>query len=293
MTRRIDTVAVCGAGGTMGAGIAIVAARAGFATICQDVSMQNLDRAAAQTDAFFARSVERGKMQAADRDAVMARFSRTTALDDLAQADLVIEAVFEDLDVKRRLLGSLNDICPGHTVFASNTSTLSITEIAAGSGRDDRVVGLHFCLPAQLMRLIEVSPGTKTSPETLAAAWAWCEAAGQLPVRTQDKPGFILNALLIPFLNDCIRAVEAGVASPADIDKAFKVGLGYRMGPLELLDLVGLDTQMRLCEAFYPVTLDPRCAAPPLLRRMAAAGLLGRKAGRGFFTYDGNSMFGA
>jgi len=154
------------------------------------------------------------------------------------------------------------------------------------------VVGMHFCLPAQLMKLIEVSPGMNTSAATFEAAWAWCEAAGQTPVRTEDRPGFILNALLVPFNNDVIRAVEAGVAKPADIDKAIKAGLGYRMGPCELIDLIGLDTQLRLCEAFYPVTLDPRAAAPPLLRRMVASGHLGRKAGRGFYTYDGSAMFG-
>lgn len=293
MTTSIKTVAVCGAGGTMGAGIAIVAARAGFATICYDTAEPSLARAAKQTDGFFAKSVERGKMAPADKDAVMARLSRTTSLEALAAADLVIEAVFEELSVKRELFARLNAICPPHTIFASNTSTLSITEIAGGSGRDDRVVGLHFCLPAQLMKLIEVSPGINTSHETLQSAWAWCERAGQLPVKTQDKPGFILNALLVPFNNDCIRAVEAGVASPEDIDKAIKAGLGYKMGPLELIDLIGLDTQVRLCEAFYPVTLDPRAAAPPLLRRMVAAGLLGRKSGRGFFTYDAGRMFGA
>jgi len=292
MSKPIETVAVCGAGGTMGAGIAIVAARAGFRTICHDVSSESLDRAARQTEAFFAKSVERGKMTAAGKDEVMRRLSRTTSLDDLVKADLVIEAVFEDLAVKRQLFSALNVICPDHTIFASNTSTLSITEIAGGSGRDDRVVGLHFCLPAQLMRLIEISPGVNTSEETLRTAWVWCEAIGQLPVQTQDKPGFILNALLIPFVNDCIRAVEAGVAAPADIDTAIKVGLGYRMGPFELLDLIGLDTQVRLCEAFYPITLDPRAAVPPLLRRMVAAGRLGRKAGRGFYAYHGNAMFG-
>jgi 3-hydroxybutyryl-CoA dehydrogenase len=293
MTRAIETVAVCGAGGTMGAGIAIVAARAGFKTICYDVAKEGLERALQQTDGFFAKSVERGKMQAADKDAVMGRLLRTTSLDDLAGADLVIEAVFEELSVKRELFGKLNKICPPHTIFASNTSTLLITEIGGGSGRDDRVVGLHFCLPAQLMKLIEVSPGINTSDETLRAAWAWCEKAGQLPVKTQDKPGFILNALLVPFNNDCIRAVEAGVASPEDIDRAIKVGLGYKMGPLELIDLIGLDTQVRLCEAFYPVSLDPRAAAPPLLKRMVAAGRLGCKSGRGFFSYDAGKMFGA
>ena len=292
MTSSIKTVAVCGAGGTMGAGIAIVAARAGFSTICYDTAAASLERAAKQTDGFFGKSVERGKMSTSDRDAVMGRLSRTTKLEDLAAADLVIEAVFEDLGVKKDLLGKLGKVCPPQTIFASNTSTLSITEIASGSGRDDRVVGLHFCLPAQLMKLIEVSPGISTSEDTLKTAWAWCEAAGQLPVKTQDKPGFILNALLVPFNNDAIRAVEAGVASPADIDTAIKVALGYKMGPLELIDLVGLDTQVRLCEAFYPVTLDPRAAAPPLLTRMVAAGRLGRKSGRGFYEYDSGKMFG-
>ncbi len=289
----IRTVAVCGAGGTMGAGIAIVAARAGFPTICHDVDGEALARARKQTEAFFAQSVERGKMSAAEKDAAMGQITHSTSLDDLSAADLVIEAVFEELTVKQQLLGKLDRICPAHTLFASNTSTLSITEIAAGSGRGDRVVGLHFCLPAQLMRLIEVSAGVNTSEEAFTAAWQWCERVKQLPVRTQDKPGFILNALLVPFNNDAIRAVEAGVATAADIDTAIKAGLGYKMGPLELVDLVGLDTQIRLCEAFYPITLDPRAATPPLLRRMVAAGRLGRKSGRGFYTYDGNRMFGA
>lgn len=292
MTSSIRTVGVCGAGGTMGAGIAIVAARAGFRTICFDQSADGLTRATKQTAGFFAKSVERGKMKAEDRDAVLARLSSTTNLDDLGACDLVIEAVFEDLKVKQGLLGSLDKACPPATIFASNTSTLSITEIAAGCSRPDKVVGMHFCLPAQLMKLIEMSRGVLTSTDTFDAAWAWTKAAGQIPVQTQDKPGFILNALLVPFNNDAIRAVEAGAASAADIDTAIKVGLGYKMGPLELIDLIGLDTQVRLCEAFYPVTLDPRSAAPPLLRRMVAAGLLGRKSGRGFFDYDASKMFG-
>ena len=284
---------MCGAGGTMGAGIAIVAARAGFKTICYDVAQEGLERALKQTDGFFAKSVERGKMKAADKDAVMGRLSRTTSLDDLAERGSRDRGGVRGAGRQARAVRQAQHDLPAHTIFASNTSTLSITEIAGGSGRDDRVVGLHFCLPAQLMKLIEVSPGINTSDETLRAAWAWCETAGQLPVKTQDKPGFILNALLVPFNNDCIRAVEAGVASPEDIDTAIKVGLGYKMGPLELIDLIGLDTQVRLCEAFYPVTLDPRAAAPPLLKRMVAAGLLGRKSGRGFFSYDPAKMFGA
>ena len=271
MTAGIKTVGVCGAGGTMGAGIAIVAARAGYDAVCYDTASDGLERARGQTEAFFDKSVERGKMLAEDRDLALARLVPTTDLGGLAACDLVIEAVFEELPVKQALLRELNGICADAAIFASNTSTLSITEIASGCGREDRVVGMHFCLPAQMMKLIEMSPGVNTSEATFAAAWDWTEAVGQIPVKTQDKPGFILNALLVPFNNDCIRAVEAGVAEPADIDNAIKAGLGYRMGPLELIDLIGLDTQIRLSEAFYPITLDPRAAAPPLLRRMARA----------------------
>jgi 3-hydroxybutyryl-CoA dehydrogenase len=293
MTKTIKTIGVCGAGGTMGAGIALVAARAGFVTVCFDRSDDVLEKAAKQSAGFLDKSVARGKLEASQRDRILASMCRTTKLDGLADCDLVIEAVFEDLATKRELLGHLDAACAEDAIFASNTSTLSITEIASGSKRPERVVGMHFCLPAQLMKLIEMSPGILTSEDTFRTAWQWTEACGQTPVKTQDKPGFILNALLVPFNNDAIRAVEAGVAEPADIDRAIKVGLGYKMGPLELIDLIGLDTQVRLCEAFYPITLDPRAATPPLLRRMVAAGLLGRKSGRGFFTYQGNTMFGA
>ena len=292
MTAEIKTVGVCGAAGTMGAGIAIVAARAGFKTVCFDMGEEALAKARKQTEGFFGKSVERGKMTAADQEAALSRLTATTQIEDLAKCDLVIEAVFEDLKTKQILLEQLDDVCPPHTLFASNTSTLSITEIASGCARQDKVVGMHFCLPAQLMKLIEMSPGLNTSDESFQAAWDWTLKVGQMPVNTQDKPGFILNALLVPFNNDAIRAVEAGVATPADIDTAIKHGLGYKMGPLELIDLIGLDTQVRLCEAFYPITHDPRAATPPLLSRMVAAGHLGRKAGRGFYTYDGNAMFG-
>lgn len=285
MNTSINKVAVCGAGGTMGTGIALVAARAGFQTVCYDVTHEALDRSRKQAEGFFAQSVTRGRMTEQDRARVLANLTSTTDLGMLADADLVIEAVYENLDVKRKLLRELNAICDNKTIFASNTSTLSITEIASGCGREDRVVGMHFCLPAQLMKLIEMSRGITTSPAVFEAAWNWTLAAGQYPVETQDKPGFILNALLVPFNNDVIRAVEAGVAIPADIDRAIKIGLGYKMGPCELIDLIGLDTQVRLCEAFYPITLDPRASAPPLLRRMVAAGRLGRKSGRGFYEY--------
>ena len=285
------TIGVAGAG-TMGAGIAIVAARAGFRTLVFDLQEAAIERARSQTEGFFQKSVQKGKMTQQQVEEVMALWSGTTDLQDLARCDLVIEAVFEDLGVKHDLFSRLDSICPPETIFASNTSTLSITEIGAGSGRPDRCVGMHFCLPAPLMKLVEMSAGLQTSSETFQRAWAICEGLGQKPVETQDSPGFILNYFLVPFNNDVIRMVESGVASPADIDKAIKKGLGYPMGPCELLDLIGLDTQVRLCDALYAVTHDPRAACPPLLKKMVAANQLGRKTGKGFFDYQSNAMFG-
>lgn len=288
---QIKTVGVAGSG-TMGAGIAIVAARAGFRTIVYDTRSEALARARNETEAFFARSVERKKLTAGEVSGILAGLSSTTAIADLAACDIVIEAVFEDLTVKHALLAELDRVCPPHTLFASNTSTLSISEIAAGTRRPERFVGMHFCLPAQLMKLVEMSPGLRTSDESFETAWDFCKAMGQIPVRTRDNPGFILNYFLVPFNNDAIRLVEAGVAAPADIDRAVKVGLGYPMGPLELLDLVGLDTHLLVAEALYASTREPRAAVPPLVKRMIAAGQLGRKTGQGFYSYRGNAMFG-
>jgi len=288
---EIKTVGVAGSG-TMGAGIAIVAARAGFKTIVFDTKQDALDRARKQTESFFAKSVERKKLTAAQVDTILSALSGTTRIDDMAQCDIVIEAVFESLTVKHELCAGLNKACPPHTLFASNTSTLSISEIAAGSGRADRFVGMHFCLPAQLMKLVEMSPGLNTTAETFDAAWAFSKAMGQIPVKTKDNPGFILNYFLVPFNNDAIRMVESGVAEPADIDRAIKTALGYPMGPLELIDLVGLDTQLLVAEALYASTREPRAAPPALVKRMIAAGHLGRKTGRGFYTYQGNTMYG-
>ena len=289
--QNIKTVGVAGSG-TMGAGIAIVAARAGFKTIVFDTQQPALDRARKQTEGFFAKSVERKKLTQSQVDTMLSNLTGTTRIDDLAVCDIVIVAVFENLKVKHDVLAQLNKVCPPQTIFASNTSTLSISEIAAGSGRDEKVVGMHFCLPAQLMKLIEMSPGLRTSDETFKTAWDFAKAMGQIPVKTKDNPGFILNYFLVPFNNDAIRLVEAGVAAPADIDRAIKTGLGYPMGPLELLDLVGLDTHLLVAEALYSSTHEPRAAVPALVKRMIAAGQLGRKTGQGFYTYKTNAMFG-
>lgn len=290
----MSNLSICVAGcGTMGTGIAIVAARGGARTTLFDMDMTRLQAAREQMAAFFGKSVARGKLTQSQVDEIMSRVSLAVDPADVADADLVIEAVFEDLKVKSQLFQSLNTHCQPKTLFASNTSTLSITEIAAVSGREDRFVGMHFCLPAQLMKLVEMSPGINTSDDTFAKAWAICAQLGQKPVKTQDQPGFILNCFLVPFNNDAIRLVEQGVAEPAEIDVAIKAALGYAMGPMELLDLVGLDTQVLLCEALYRVTHEPRAACPPLLRRMVAAKRLGRKTQQGFLNYDSNKIFGS
>lgn len=289
---QIRTVGVAGCG-TMGAGIAIVAARAGFRTIVYDTREDALARARSQSEGFFRKSVERGKLKPEQLPAILANLETTTDLQGLAPCDIVIEAVFEDLKVKHALFAALDKVCPPATIFASNTSTISITEIAGGSGRAERFVGMHFCLPAQLMKLVEMSPGLNTGAEAFEQAWAFCRALGQKPVKTQDSPGFILNYFLIPFNNDAIRLVESGVAEPAEVDKAIKGAMGYAMGPFELLDLIGMDTQLLLCEAMHGLTHEPRAACPPLVRRMIAAGHLGRKTGRGFHVYKDTKMYGA
>lgn len=290
--KDIQTIGIIGCG-TMGAGIAIVCARAGFRTRVYDTREDAVARARGQTEAFLRKSVERGKLAPEKLPQIMEQWLGTTRIEDLADCDLVIEAVFESLPVKHEVFAALHPLCGPDTIFASNTSTISITEIAGGSGRPDRFVGMHFCLPAQLMKLVEMSPGIATSEESFARAWAFCEALGQKPVRTQDSPGFILNYFLIPFNNDAIRLVEQGVAEPAEIDKAIKAAMGYPMGPLELLDLIGMDTQRLLCEAMHGLTNEPRASCPPLVRRMIAAGHLGKKTGRGFHAYRDTKMYGA
>lgn len=281
MIRRIG---ICGAGGTMGGGIAMVVARAGCQAVRVDTSADALARSRKATETFFKKSVDRGRMTEEVRATTMAQMEDHTDYSALADCDLVIEAIVEDLRSKQQLFAKLNGICKPSAFFASNTSTLSISEIASGCGREDKVVGMHFCIPAELMKLVELSRGINTSEETFSAAWEWVKTAGQIGVETQDRPGFILNALLVPFNNDVIRAIESNLATPEDIDLAITSGVGYKMGPCRLLDMIGLDTQIRLGEAFYPITLDRRASVPPLLRRMVAAGRLGNKSGKGFLT---------
>ena len=279
--------------GTMGCGIAITTARAGMTTILYDVSEAALERAGRQIGEFFAASVAKGKLDAADADRSLASISYVGRLEDVAEAEVVVEAIYEDLAAKHVLLTALDKICDEATLFLTNTSTLSVTELAAGSGRPDRVIGAHYCLPAQVMRLVEMSRAIHTSDESWRRAWAFQQQSGQQPVETKDHPGFVLNHFCIPYHNDVIRMVEAGVAEPAHIDRAMKAAMGFAMGPCELIDLIGWDTQLRASEALFSVTNNPRAFPPPLLRRMVAAGMLGRKSGHGFFEYNRDAMFGS
>lgn len=283
---------VCGAG-TMGLGIAITVVRAGIPVTLYDTSQEALQRARGQIEDFFGNSVKKGKLSEDAARAALSGLSASTDLAALGDCDVVVEAVYENLAVKHELFSRLDAACKPDTLFLTNTSTLSITEIAAGSGRADRVVGAHYCLPAQLMRLVEMSRGLQTSDAAWARAWEFERACGQHPLETKDRPGFVLNFFCVPYHNDAIRLVEAGVAQPAEIDRAIKAAMGFAMGPCELIDLIGLDTQLRASEAFFSVTNDPRTCPPPLLRRMVAAGELGRKTKKGFYEYNRDAVFGA
>lgn len=292
MTEGLKVLGVLGAG-TMGSGIAIVAVRAGYKTIFVEDNEKALDKGLTLVDRFFAKSVEKGKMMEAEKAEIMEqRLIGTLSYEDLADCEFVIEAVFEDLELKREVFYRIHEICPAGTILASNTSTLSITSIAAGSGRPDRVIGMHFCLPAQLMKLVEVTRGLQTSDDTYERAMELGKVLGQVFVTTRDTPGFILNHFIVAFNNACIRAYEDGLASLEDIDKAVKLGLGYPMGPFELLDYIGLDTQLRVSLALFNQVDDHRFWPPPLVRRMVDAGFLGRKTGRGFYDYKEAGMFG-
>jgi 3-hydroxybutyryl-CoA dehydrogenase len=277
----------------MGTGIAITIARAGIRTTLFDLDVAALERAQEQIRDFLAGSVRKGRLSEGQASHALEGLQFTDDLRELVHAEVVVEAVFEDLGVKSGLWQRLDDICSSETIFLSNTSTLSITELAAASRLPERVAGAHYCLPAQVMKLVECSRAIQTSDVTWERTLAFVAATGQHSVETKDRPGFILNYFCIPYHNDVIRLIEAEVAEPADIDRAVKAAMGFAMGPCELLDMVGLDTQVRLSEAMHKVTNDPRAAAPPLLRRMVAAGLLGKKSGRGFYNYDTSTLYGA
>jgi len=284
---EIKRVGVLGCG-LMGSGIAQVAAGAGYETIVRDVSQELLDRGRAGIEKSLAKFVEKGKLPAADRDATVRRLKFTTTVADLKQADIVIEAITEDLGLKNALFKELDGLCSPGTIFASNTSSLTIAEMAAATKRPDRFVGLHFFNPVPLMPLVEVVRTVTTSEETFKRAFSFAASLRKEPVAAKDNSGFIVNLLLVPYLLDAIRAVERGVGSVPDIDKAMQLGCGYPMGPLTLLDFVGLDTTHHIAEIMFKEYREARYAPPPLLKRMVLAGMYGKKSGKGFYDYSAN-----
>ena len=281
----IKRVGVLGAG-LMGSGIAQVAATAGYDTLVRDVSQQIWEKARAGIEKSLAKLVEKGKLSAPDREAALRRLRFTTTTADLKDRDIVVEAVTEDLELKNTLWKELDGLCGPDTIFASNTSSLTVAAMAAATKRGDRFVGLHFFNPVPLMPLVEVVRTVTTSEATLARAFAFAKSLGKEPVTAKDNSGFIVNLLLVPYLLDAIRAVERGVGSVPDIDKAMQLGCGYPMGPLTLLDFVGLDTTHKIAEIMFTEYREQRYAPPPLLKRMVLAGMNGRKSGKGFYDYS-------
>jgi 3-hydroxybutyryl-CoA dehydrogenase len=271
--------------GIMGSGIAETAAVNGFEVVLRSRAQGTADAMAAGMAKSLAKQVDKGKMASEDRDAAMARVTTVSDLSELAGCDLVIESVVEDLAVKKHLFSELDRICGDHTILATNTSTLAVVDMAMETGRPDKVCGIHFFNPAPVMALVEVVRPITASDETIGAARAFAEACGKSPVEVKDQAGFIVNALLFPYLNNAVRLLEQGVASRDDIDTAMKGGCGFPMGPFALLDLVGLDTSLAILDALYDEYRDPNYAAVPLLRRMVSAELFGRKSGQGFFDY--------
>ena len=271
--------------GTMGAGIAQVCVQAGVATVGREVSMDLAERARERVAHFLTRAVEKGRLAQAERDAAVARLSLTTAVDDLADCDLVIEAIVEDLDAKRELFAELDRLTRPDAVLATNTSALSVSEIAEAATRPDRVVGMHFFNPAPLLPLVEIVRAARTADGAFETAYAFAERIGKTPIRCHDTPGFVVNRVLIPLLNDCVRVLDEARVTPEDLDKGMKGGAGWPMGPCELIDLVGIDIHVHASEALHAKLGEPRMAPPERLVEMARRGELGRKSGRGFFEY--------
>lgn len=284
MAREIQTVGVVGLG-TMGAGIAQVAIQAGYDVVGREVSEELADAARGKIEHFLGRAVEKGRMSGEDRDEALARLRTTTDVADVAEADLVIEAIVEDLDAKRELFGELDRICAPDAILATNTSAISVSEIASATERPERVVGMHFFNPAPLLPLVEIVRAKHTSDDVVDAAHGWAERAGKTPVRCNDTPGFIVNRILIPLLNDCVRTLDEAGISPEDLDTAMTNGAGWPMGPCALVDLVGIDIHVHAAEALYAMLPDDRVVPPERLRRMVAQGKLGRKTGEGFYRY--------
>jgi len=281
---EIKNVGVVGCG-LMGAGIVEACARAGYAVTVREISDEVLQKGLGRIKKSMGRGVSRGKLDQADMDAALARVTGATELADLAGSDLVIEAAVENMALKKEIFAALDQLCAPEAILSSNTSSLCVTEMASVTGRPDKVLGLHFFNPVPIMPLLEIVRTFQTSDETLAVGQALGKSLGKTMVVAKDMPGFIVNRLLIPYLLDAVAMLQNGMASREDIDTGIKLGLNHPMGPLALLDFVGLDTTLFIADAMFEEFKDHRFAAPPLLRQLVLAGHMGRKAGRGFYDY--------
>ena len=285
---EIRRVAVLGCG-LMGSGIAEVAAKAGYETHVREINDDLVARGRANIEKSLGRAVDRGKLDAAVRDEVLRRLKFTTSLEDLKDADIVIEAVTEDIEVKNEMFRTLDRVCPEHTIFASNTSSLTIAAMAASTNRPHRFVGLHFFNPVPVMKLVEVVRTIAVDQNVYRTAFEFARSLGKEPVEAKDTSGFIVNRLLVPYMLDAIRCLEQGLATTEDIDKSMTLGTGYPMGPFTLCDFVGIDTLYYIAEIMFEEFREPRFAPPPLLRRMVSLGYFGRKTKRGFYDYSGET----
>ena len=283
----ISKVGVVGCG-LMGSGIAEIAAKSGFDVVVREMNDELLQKGQARIQKSMDRAVKKEKLTAEDRDAAGARLSYTTDVSDLAECDIIIEAIVEELDAKNALFGELDGICGDNTIFASNTSSLTITDMAAATERADRFVGLHFFNPVPVMKLVEVVKTIATSAETFDRAHAFAKALGKVPIAAKDNSGFVVNLLLVPYMLDAIRQLERGVASIEDIDTGMALGCGYPMGPFMLCDFVGIDTLYKISEIMFDEYREERYAPPPLLKRIVAMGRYGRKTGMGFYDWSGD-----
>jgi 3-hydroxybutyryl-CoA dehydrogenase len=279
--RRVGVVGL----GTMGAGIAQVSVQAGYDTVGREISLELAERGKATIDRYLTRGVEKGRLTKEEKDAAIGRLTLTTQLADLAGCDLVIEAVVEELTLKREVFVELERVTRPEAVLATNTSALSVAEIAEATGRPERVVGMHFFNPAPVLPLVEIVRAPRSSDEAVNAAYQWAEGAGKQPVNCNDTPGFIVNRILIPLLNDCVRVLDEACVSPEDLDKAMTNGAGWPLGPCALVDLIGIDVHVHASEALYGKLGEERMAPPKRLVEMQKQGNLGRKTGRGFFEY--------
>jgi 3-hydroxybutyryl-CoA dehydrogenase len=282
---QIRTVGVLGCG-LMGAGIAQVCAQSGCKTIVREVEDSFLKKGLGRIDKFLTDGVAKGKVAQEVRDKTMANLSGTTRLDELASCDIVVEAIIENVEEKKKSYAALDAVVGADTIFCSNTSSLCITELAATTKRPDRFAGLHFFNPVPIMKLVEVIRGLATADQTYQAVFGFAQSLGKEPITAPDRPGFIVNRLLVPYLLDAIREYESGLGTLEDIDQGMKLGTGYPMGPFTLLDYVGLDTTYYIANIMFEEYREPRFAPPPLLKRMVLAGRLGRKSGRGFYDYS-------